>query len=80
MSDITNKPECAEDLATLAVCVLSELMAYTEGIRALSKTTWGQHHAERLAGLASRHADEWIGHFSHQAELIRKQDAEGGKS
>ena len=80
MTDITNKPDCPEDLATIALCVISELQAYIEGMRALSRESWGKRHADKLACLASRCADEWIEHFSGQVELIRKQDAEGGKS
>lgn len=75
LSTHEQKPDCAEDIATLADCVCSELLAYIEGIRALSKTTWGGIHAEKLVDLAARHANEWAGHFSEQAELIRKQAA-----
>lgn len=81
MSDIMRKPDCAEDLATLGGCVLTELLALIEGIRALSKDEFGRLHVAGLVNLASRHAAEWADHFSEQVELIREAKArEGGEA
>ena len=78
MSDIMRKPDCAEDLATLGSCVLTELLALIEGIRALSKDEWGRLHVAGLVDLASRHATEWADHFSEQAEFLREANARAG--
>lgn len=81
MAGMTEKPESPSDIAILAVRVCSELQAYIEGIRALSKTPCGQTHTDILAGRASLCAEEWIDYFSGQVELIRKRGAaEGGRS
>lgn len=78
MSDRMIEPDCAEDLATRGSCVLTELLALIEGIRALSKDEWGHHHIDGLVSLASRHAIKWADHFSEQAELHREANSRAG--
>lgn len=71
MSDITRKPDCAEDCATLAACVLNQLLALASSIRHLSAIPGESVHVPHLADLAVMHAMEWAEHFEEQAALCR---------
>lgn len=75
MSDITRKPDCAEDCATLAACVLNQLLALASSIRHLSAIPGESAHVPHLADMAVMHAMEWAEHFEEQAALHR--DAAG---
>lgn len=71
MSDITRKPDCAEDCAALAACILNQLLALASSIRHLSAIPGESVHVPHLADMAVMHAMEWAEHFEEQAALCR---------
>lgn len=76
MSDVTRKPECAEDCAVLAACVLNQLLALASSIRHLSAIPGESAHVPHLADMAVMHAMEWAEHFEEQAGMHRALDNE----
>lgn len=78
MSDITRKPDCAEDCATIAASVLNQLLALASSIRQLSTTPGETSHVPHLADLAVMHALEWAEHFEEQVALHQAAQKNAG--
>lgn len=76
MSDTKKTPDCAHDNATLAACVLNQLLALASSIRKLSATPGESCHVPHLADLAVMHAMEWAEHFEEQVKLHQAIDNE----
>ena len=79
MSDIMNNPDCAEGTATLAACVLREILALARSVE--------RAHSDHLssdmpilANLVVQHAERWVHHFEEQGEMhqaLREQQRRG---
>lgn len=81
MSDIEKTPDCAEDIACIAACVLRNLLALAHSIK-LAHSAHLSSQVPNLAELAIDHAEHWIEHFDEQGEMHRAlcKESAGGKA